>query len=358
MKLVTKIKNLSIRPIMITIIVLFAFAALYNFRSGILWWLTRCTYLYPISNSLKADSEQIDALTFDPTGTILTSGSHDGTIRFWDASNFEMLSSMKPHDEYCVYEDVSPDCRFIIAYIGMDRKLALFSADNEELIHNFEQPFFRQKYLCFSPNGNYLVSFDDQGTDENVNLNIWSTSTGLHIADFEVENLYVEANLRDSKLIQFFSDNDRFLLKQKSNDPNLRNYLTIFSINNKSLVRKIRQIPDDYIINTKHNLILYTDSDEARFIKAKSLITGQIIKAIPLDKNHNFLSFKTLGCQNFIAFKTQVKRSNKNPYRNKRSCFTYILNLNNFKIVRELNNQESHSDKLSISNNGNSSSTS
>ena len=51
----------------------------------------------------------MSSVAFSPDGTRIVTGSHDKTVRLWDAASGELLATLKGHDDALLSVAFSPD---------------------------------------------------------------------------------------------------------------------------------------------------------------------------------------------------------------------------------------------------------
>jgi WD40 repeat protein len=110
----------------------------------------------PVSEKhLSGHRDFVSGLAFSPDGTILASGSMDGTIRLWDTATGAALSQLPGHMEEVTDVAFCPDGR-TLASVGRKNSVKFWHlATHRELLSvDFPQA---GAYLRFSPDGRYLA---------------------------------------------------------------------------------------------------------------------------------------------------------------------------------------------------------
>jgi len=85
--------------------------------------ITRCT------DSLEGHAEAVLALSFQPRGDSLASGSGDSTVRIWDLGTNTPIHTLSGHTKWVLCVSWSPDGR-VIATGSMDNHVRLWSAES------------------------------------------------------------------------------------------------------------------------------------------------------------------------------------------------------------------------------------
>lgn len=81
--------------------------------------------------TLTGHDAYIYMVVWSPDGLKLASSSRDGTIRIWDATNYELLDILEAHEGGVVYVTWSPDSRQLITS-GHDNTLRIWAVVEEE----------------------------------------------------------------------------------------------------------------------------------------------------------------------------------------------------------------------------------
>jgi WD40 repeat protein len=132
----------------------------------------------------------VDAVAFNPAGTQLATGCHDGTVRTWDVAKGQQLKQINAHTTpmpaavYCVAW--SPDGKQLVSS-SYDHSLKLWDAAAGTLVREFkaykEKDFEKGHHdgvfaVAFSPDGKFLVS----GSSDR-SIKIWNTADGSVVRD-------------------------------------------------------------------------------------------------------------------------------------------------------------------------------
>ena len=133
--------------------------------------------------TLKGHSGHISALAFSPGGSIIITGSSDGTLKLWDASTGRELRSFAKYAHLKMQINavaLSMDGRLLLS--GSNGRLDSWDAVTGREVHSFNgYPLFVNS-VAFSTDGRYALSGSAfPGTEE---LRLWDVSTGQTLRRF------------------------------------------------------------------------------------------------------------------------------------------------------------------------------
>jgi WD40 repeat protein len=138
-----------------------------------------------------AHANLVDAVAFNPAGTLLATGCHDGTVRIWDVVKGQQQREIKAHTApavspvYCVAW--TPDGKQLLSG-SFDRTMKLWDANSGGLVREFkaykEKEFekgHRDGVICLaiSPDGKRIAS---GSSDRSIKL--WNLGDGRVTLDF------------------------------------------------------------------------------------------------------------------------------------------------------------------------------
>ena len=114
-------------------------------------------------------------VAFTPDGKRVVSAGKDATIRIWDATTGEQLSTLKGHEGRIDGLAVSPDGSSI-ASGGSDAKVRLWDAKSGDIIHTISGHLGAINGLAFSPTGDRMATASGDKT-----VKVWDPKSGNEI---------------------------------------------------------------------------------------------------------------------------------------------------------------------------------
>ena len=148
--------------------------------------------------TLEGHYSKVFAVDFSPDGTLLVSGSNDGTIRLWDVATGDSLASSDWHTFglFAVWDaQFSPDGTMIAA-VG-SRQIKVWDTTNlatgQEIITlEVDNARVQPGSVRFSPDGTMLAAGSGTFSDD-AHIRLWDLATESHIMTFEGHESDVEA---------------------------------------------------------------------------------------------------------------------------------------------------------------------
>ena len=159
-------------------------------------------------------TDEVNAVKWDPSGTLLASCSDDCTAKVWDVTSDkkEPLYDFKSHQQeiYTVKwaptgpGSKNPDKKPLLATASFDGSVRLWNIEDGTCTQVFSRHRDSVYSVAFSPSGNYLASGSLAGQ-----LYIWNVKEGRHIKSFKGEGDIFEVawNKEETRVAACFSSN-------------------------------------------------------------------------------------------------------------------------------------------------------
>lgn len=147
-------------------------------------------------------------VAFTPDGKRVVSAGKGGTIRLWDATTGEQLSTLTGHEGRIDGLAVSPDGSSI-ASAGSDAKVRLWDAKSGAIIHTISGHLGAINGLAFSPTGDRIASASVDKT-----VKVWDPKSG--------EEIFTVTGHTASVVGVAFSPNGKQLASTSSGDTTIR----------------------------------------------------------------------------------------------------------------------------------------
>src|SRR5207245_2546488 len=128
----------------------------------------------------KAHQDFVTSVTFSPDGRRFLSGSHDGTMRFWDVATrkvIRILDTDKAGNEIsCVA--FSPDGKKCLS--TCNEEVRLWCVETGKELNRFRKHTHYVESAVFSPDGHQVLSGDLDGI-----IRLWEVEGGKELRHFE-----------------------------------------------------------------------------------------------------------------------------------------------------------------------------
>ncbi|GAM18626.1 hypothetical protein SAMD00019534_018010 [Acytostelium subglobosum LB1] len=138
--------------------------------------------------TFEGHDDEINAIKWDPSGTLLASCSDDTTAKIWSLKSEDCVHDLKKHSKE-IYTikwsptgpgSANPNMNLVLASASFDSTVKLWDVEVGSCIHNFAKHSDPVYTVSFSPNGEYLAS----GSFDKF-LYIWSVKDGSLVKTFK-----------------------------------------------------------------------------------------------------------------------------------------------------------------------------
>eukprot|EP01043_Picozoa_sp_COSAG02_P033365 COSAG02_NODE_2273_length_9263_cov_10.296377_1_plen_780_part_10 len=126
----------------------------------------------PTIHQLMGHSDDVNSASFSPDGTKVVSGSHDQTVRIWDAVTGECEQTLQGHSSHVTSASFSPDGTKVVSG-SHDRTVRIWDAVTGECEQTLQGHSSYVRSASFSPDGTKVVSGSHDQT-----VRIWDAVTG------------------------------------------------------------------------------------------------------------------------------------------------------------------------------------
>lgn len=139
-------------------------------------------------HTLQGHTDEVRSIAFSPTGRrartamadwLLASGSYDGTVRLWNATQGTCLTVLEAHTDWIWSIAISPDGQ-TLASGSQDATVTLWQIETGKCIQTLSHPH-PVRTVSFSPNGRTLASGSGIGSIANADnhtIRLWNYLTG------------------------------------------------------------------------------------------------------------------------------------------------------------------------------------
>ncbi|WP_019500418.1 AAA family ATPase [Pseudanabaena sp. PCC 6802] len=165
-----------------------------------IWQLSSGKLLF----NLCGHTDWVVALKFSSDGSILASGSHDGTVRLWDACTGQCLKTLRGHSGRVLSVFFSPDSS-ILASGSSDCTIKLWQVSDGACLQTIQAQGDRVTAVIFSSDGKNLISGSDRWVD------LWNLTTGecQYIIPVNINWMLSIALSHDGKILAIGCDGNK-----------------------------------------------------------------------------------------------------------------------------------------------------
>jgi len=162
--------------------------------------------------AFKGHTDEVNAIKWDPTGTLLASCSDDYSAKIWSLKQDECVHELKEHTKeiYTIKWSPTgpgtnnPDMPLILASASYDATIKLWDAEEGKCVHTLRRHTEPVYSVAFSPDGKYLASgsFDNR-------LLIWDVRKGELVKTYKGDGGIFEVcwNKDGTKVAAAYSNN-------------------------------------------------------------------------------------------------------------------------------------------------------
>ena len=134
--------------------------------------------------TLRGHTRRVRFVSYSPDGKVLASGSYDRTIKLWDVASRQNIATLRGHTDYVYSVSFSPDGT-MLASGAADETIKLWDIATERIriLATLEGHTAGVRAISYSPDGRTLASGSWDGTNGIIKL--WDVGTRRNIATLE-----------------------------------------------------------------------------------------------------------------------------------------------------------------------------
>ena len=144
------------------------------------------------------------AIAFSPNGEILATGDDKGEVYLWQATDGQLLLTLKGHTNQIKSINFHPNSQILISR-SEDQTVKFWDVNTGQTLRTLQQYTSQVLSVCFAPNGQILIS---QARDNTVNL--WDVETGQCLTTLQdnISQIHCVAVSLDSSILATVSSDE------------------------------------------------------------------------------------------------------------------------------------------------------
>ena len=140
---------------------------------------------FSLVHTLTGHQGVVAAVAFSPDGSLLATGSWDGTAKLWEVSSGKEVRTLTHHKMAVVSVAFSPDGR-LLAVGSDDTTVTLWDVATGRLLHTLDGHGSYVLSVAFSPDGRLLASSEAHGK-----IKLWDAASGQLVRSLEGQTMAV-----------------------------------------------------------------------------------------------------------------------------------------------------------------------
>jgi WD40 repeat protein/serine/threonine protein kinase len=112
------------------------------------------------------------SVAWSPDGRYLATGSHDNTVRLWEAATGQHMRTLAGHTAYILSVAWSPDGRYLVSG-SADKTISVWEVESGQLMQTLAEHLLVVTSVAWSPDGRHIASGSGDGK-----VRVWDAATG------------------------------------------------------------------------------------------------------------------------------------------------------------------------------------